>query len=75
MTGISLPDLPRAACRGHATLFDPQNDGEPDVHAHTRWVRAVEICDGCPELAPCATWVDQVPEKSRHGVIAGRFHK
>lgn len=75
LTAVSLPDLPRAACRGNATLFDAQRDGERAVHTQARHERAVGICGGCAELVRCRQWVEGLKPSQRVGVLAGHVHE
>ena len=62
----SAPNLPRAACRDKAGLFDAE-DGEHQER------RARAICHACPELQPCREWADQQHVLS--GVYAGTMRK
>ncbi|OBF55060.1 hypothetical protein A5756_00760 [Mycobacterium sp. 852002-53434_SCH5985345] len=58
----NTPALPRAACRRHRQIFDST---EPDDIA-----TATQICQHCPELAPCREWADTQAPRTLTGVVA-----
>ena len=63
-----IPDLPDAACRGIAALFD-------DI-ADPQW--AISICNNhCPSRTrhACDQWAAQQPVNTLHGVIAGQLYE
>ena len=57
---VIFPNFPRAACIGHADLFDARaRREEPWRTAYqviTRHRRAKEICGLCPHLQECRDW-------------------
>ncbi|WP_052960313.1 hypothetical protein [Mycobacterium sp. EPa45] len=72
----AIPNLPGAACRGRHHLFDPPGDGISGDHPDevARRQTAVDICNGCPALTPCALWLASLPRRQRPaGVVAGRI--
>jgi hypothetical protein len=56
------PKLPGAACRDRSGPFDPES-GSPAA--------ALNICQRCPALRPCAEWADTAP--NLRGVVAGAW--
>jgi len=68
-----VPVLPGARCRGRHHLFDPAAADEPEPVTEARHHQAVRICQSCPALTACGSWVDSLPASKRPpGVIAGR---
>jgi len=68
-----MPNLADAACRGRHELFDADESADPDEAAE-RHARAVALCQRCPALAECRSWVDNLPPPRRpSGVVAGRL--
>ncbi len=68
-----VPVLPGARCRGRHHLFDPATADEPEPVTEARHHQAVRICQSCPALDACGSWVDSLPASKRPpGVIAGR---
>jgi WhiB family transcriptional regulator, redox-sensing transcriptional regulator len=71
-----IPPLPGARCKGREELFD-QTITQPDCGSrrHHRGLcqkAAVQVCAGCPALAQCAAWVDNLPRGKRPvGVVGG----
>ncbi len=63
-----IPNLPGAACRGHAELFDVAGRDDPAVE------RAQAVCAACPALRDCRRWLAGLPRLVRPcGVVAGRY--
>jgi WhiB family redox-sensing transcriptional regulator len=61
------PELPNAACRGHAELFDAAG-------RHTDHSYAIRLCHQCPALAACHAWLGGLdPYQRPSGVVAGRL--
>lgn len=71
ITGLVDPRLTGAACVGHAHLFDAAHPNEPRPDRAARHRAAVEICQRCPVLAPCATVAAELGARAV-GVWAGR---
>lgn len=68
------PDFTGAACRGQWLLFDPAGEDEDHDDTDARHQRAATICRGCPVLAACRGWADQLPARARPpGVLAGQI--
>jgi Transcription factor WhiB len=64
-----IPNLPGAACRGHAELFDVA-----DRHDTQGIARAQAVCASCPALRDCRRWLAGLPRLARPcGVVAGRY--
>jgi hypothetical protein len=64
----AIPDLPEAACRGHADLFDVARTDRAAV------AKAKAICASCPALDDCRAWLADQPAALRPcGVVAGRY--
>lgn len=60
------PDLPGAACAGHAALMDPRHP----TRTTTRDART--ICATCPALQACAAWATTLTtDDDPGGTIAG----
>lgn len=76
MTGPRLADpaaFERARCVGRHELFDARQDHESPLALAQRHQVAVDICTGCPCLAPCADLYRTLPRAARgFGVWAGR---
>jgi WhiB family transcriptional regulator, redox-sensing transcriptional regulator len=67
------PALPGARCRGRAHLFDEGDKHEAAEVVEQRHTQAVGLCEHCPSLDRCRTWVDSLPARQRpRGVVAGR---
>jgi hypothetical protein len=49
------PNLPRAACKGLADLWDDRVDNEPEEHRTQRHDQAIGTCRECPVRADCLT--------------------
>lgn len=63
------PSLPDASCHDHSPAVFDGEDPE-DVAA------ALEICNTCPELAPCRRWASQLNKSHKAvGVIGGRHYR
>lgn len=54
---LDLPDLPNAACRDMAGLFDDHIEGEDRSQKAQRYAEATRVCQLCPELAACRALV------------------
>lgn len=66
-----FPQLPFALCRGEWQLIDRTTEGDPAAIA-----AALDLCRACPELQPCADWLDGLLPRDRpDGVCAGRTKK
>lgn len=68
------PRLLGARCKGRHALFDSAELGEPPARVAARHGQALTLCQGCPALNACETWMESVP-RSLHwpvGVLAGR---
>ncbi|MGV0618170.1 hypothetical protein ABQE58_25080 [Mycolicibacterium elephantis] len=65
--------LPHAFCRERPELFDPPAaDTHPDDADYAERA-ALRLCRACPELNPCAAWVESLPKSKRPcGVVAGQ---
>ena len=64
-----IPDLRRAACRGHAEIFDVR-----DGHDRAAIARAQAVCETCPVLSDCRAWLASLPRAERPcGAVAGRY--
>lgn len=71
-----IPRLPGAACAegGRWFAFDPPHHDETAADVAYRHQVALRICQSCPVLADCKSWVDSLPRSRRpRGVIAGRI--
>lgn len=67
------PSLPGARCRGRAHLFDPGERTEGASTVAARHAQALGLCEHCPALTRCESWVDSLPPGRRpRGVVAGR---
>ncbi|OZC76415.1 hypothetical protein CH282_26160 [Rhodococcus sp. 06-418-1B] len=73
LTG-STPELPGALCRGRWDLWDPLADGETRAAARPRHDQAVALCEQCPSLVSCRTWIRSEPRRLRQGVVAGHIY-
>ncbi|HPY26001.1 MAG TPA: hypothetical protein PLK19_16960 [Mycobacterium sp.] len=72
---IGTPALPGARCRGRHHLFDDAAQGEPADTVEARHRQAIRLCQRCPALEPCQTWLDSLPPSRRPaGVVAGRIN-
>jgi hypothetical protein len=61
----AIPDLPGAACRGTAPMFDEDHDEGA----------ALALCSHCSALQPCPAWFDALAPRERpEGVVAGLIH-
>lgn len=73
----AAPSLPGARCRGRWELFDAtvhESRGAPTAAVLSARTEALAICNSCPALAACTTWVESLPPRQRpHGAIAGRI--
>jgi len=68
------PSLPGARCRGRHVLFDEAAPGESVTTTDARQRQAVAMCQRCPSLARCSTWLASLPPPNRPpGVVAGRI--
>lgn len=66
------PALPGARCRGRHELFDPPEHDEGPPKQRQRQATALPICNACPALDPCKTWLESLPKDRRpQGVVAG----
>lgn len=64
----TAPHLAGAACVGRWELFDVETRDD------ARTPEAVAICQRCPALPECRTWLDSLkPSQRPMGVVAGRF--
>lgn len=69
-----LPRLDGAKCVGLHRLMDPQHPGEPDTAAAARHHRAMGVCQTCPALPGCRSWLLSLPPRKRPlGVVAGQL--
>ena len=71
-----LPNLPGAACKGNAALFEATIDehGKPTSATDIEHARAAALrtCAGCDALSRCRAWFDGLKVVQRpRGVIAG----
>ena len=65
----AAPNLHGAACREHPEVFTAtmgKAAGRPGVYA-----RAIAMCQACPALAACTTWVDSLPASDRPTGVTG----
>lgn len=61
----AVPDLPGAACAGHAPAFDEDGDE----------AAALALCGRCSALRRCRSWFDGLEPRQRPtGVVAGLVH-
>jgi WhiB family redox-sensing transcriptional regulator len=68
------PALVGARCRGKGHLFDGASPGERAEVVAARHNQAVGLCQHCPALDRCRTWVDGLPRSKRpEGVVAGKI--
>ena len=71
----AAPVLPGARCRGRPHLFDPVDRGERAETVAERHRQALGLCQQCPALAQCRTWVESLPASRRpSGVVAGQVY-
>lgn len=60
------PRLPGARCVGQPQVFDGHDDASRDA--------PVELCNQCPALAQCESWVRSLPPTRRpSGVVAAKY--
>jgi hypothetical protein len=65
------PTFPGCRCRGRHHLFDPPDANEPAEVVEQRHAQALGLCQHCPALARCKSWLDGLPARQRpYGVIA-----
>lgn len=73
-----LPDLPNAACKGKANLWDNwiDTDGqrEDESQRAQRHHAAIRICDHCPELYECRLQREAHPEWGE-GIWGGQLYE
>jgi len=75
-TMAGVPVLAGARCRGRHAIFDPQHHGEPDDVAAQRHAQALTLCESCPALTACESWINSLPPRRRPlGIVAGRLRK
>ena len=71
----SCPLRPDAACRDEWALFDATisaDRGRPLDAVKLARIQALAVCDSCPALGDCRTWLDSLPPSQRPaGVVAG----
>jgi hypothetical protein len=68
------PSLVGARCQGKGHLFDVAGKGETSEVVAARHGQAVGLCEHCPALERCRTWVDGLPRHRRpEGVVAARM--
>jgi WhiB family redox-sensing transcriptional regulator len=71
----AAPDLTGNACHGAWELFDATiRSGPGRVSQEVAEARqeALQVCDTCPALIPCRTYVERLPTHLRPpGVVAG----
>ncbi|MDQ1304720.1 MAG: WhiB family transcriptional regulator, redox-sensing transcriptional regulator [Actinomycetota bacterium] len=74
---IGTPALPGARCRGRSHLFDDAAQGEPADTVEARHRQAIGLCQRCPALEQCGSWLDSLkPSQRPAGVVAGRtYHR
>ncbi|OBI98412.1 hypothetical protein A5661_15780 [Mycobacterium asiaticum] len=72
---MAAPLLPGAACVGRPEMFAEAPPGEPPAKTRARTEAAITVCTGCPEIGPCAAWLDSLPESHRPVgvVVAGHI--
>ncbi|KWX67747.1 hypothetical protein [Mycobacterium sp. NAZ190054] len=70
---FTTPELPGALCRGQWDLFD-LDQGRDHRAPETRHAEAIALCQQCPALTACTSWVESLPpQKLPTGVLAGRI--
>jgi hypothetical protein len=70
-----VPHLEGARCLGRPHLFDPVDRGERAETVAERHRQALGLCQQCPALALCRTWVESLPASRRpSGVVAGEVY-
>lgn len=70
---VGAPALPGARCRGRHHLFDVAEHGEAASTVLARHTQALGLCEHCPALDRCQSWLESLPDAQRpHGVVAGR---
>lgn len=68
------PRLPLALCRGDAYVFHLSADEADLEHRAMATSAALRLCQACPELTACRTWLDGEPASRRPPeVTAGRI--
>ncbi len=71
---FTTPALPGALCRGKHALFDPAEPSDDHRVLDQLHREAVALCDTCPALARCRSWIESLPAHKRPtGVVAGRL--
>lgn len=64
-----IPELPSAACKGRADVFDLDRTSPADAVAVAK-----EACRACPALTACREWLTSLPAGQRPaGVVAGKL--
>ena len=67
----SCPLRPDAACRDEWALFDATisaDRGRPLDAVKLARIQALAVCDSCPALGDCRTWLDSLPPSRRPAV-------
>lgn len=68
------PAFPGARCRGRSHLFDPPASREPAEVVAQRHTQAIGLCQQCPALDACKTWLNGLSTaKKPHGIVAGQI--
>ena len=68
--------LPGALCRHKAATFDEARTLEPTEVVEARHAQARGLCQRCPALENCTTWVESLQARQRPtGIVAGRLYR
>lgn len=68
--------LPGALCRHKAATFDEARTDEPTEVVEARHAQARGLCQRCPSLDACITWVESLPARRRPtGIVAGTLYR
>jgi WhiB family transcriptional regulator, redox-sensing transcriptional regulator len=64
-----IPRLHGSRCKGRSDVWDDYDDPATVEHA-------ISVCQACPALRECSTWLESLPAHQRpHGVVAGQVRR